>query len=320
MLSRFLLRSLARLRTRAGLLVLTYHRVLPAPDPMLPGEPDVDRFAAQMAFLREHLEPVGLVEGVERLFSGDLPPGAVAVTFDDGYANNLTCALPVLLRYRIPATVFVATDLLDGGLMFNDMLLQIARDAPGPALDLHGIGGGRLPLGPLAQRRAAFARLIEAVRYRPPAERQPFAERLAAEHGVELRRDLMLTTSQLRALASEGVEIGGHTRTHPILALLPPSAARAEIAGSADRLEAILGVRPRAFAYPNGTPGRDFMPEHCAMVREAGYTLACSTTRGCVLPTDDRFALPRATLWSSTPARLLRNLGSIYLHAGARAA
>jgi peptidoglycan/xylan/chitin deacetylase (PgdA/CDA1 family) len=297
------------------LTILTFHRVLAEPDPLLPGEPDAVRFRRQLEFLVRYCAVLPLPEAVARLARRDLPPGAVAVTFDDGYANNCEVALPILRDLGVPATVFVATALLDGGLMFNDALLELVRRAPGEDLDLRVEGLGRLPLGPAPQRRATWAALVDAIKYRAADERLACARRLAAANGVELPDELMLTTAQLRALHAAGIDIGGHTCSHPILARLPAAAAEAEIAGSHATLARLLGTPPVSFAYPNGVPGRDFGPEHVAMVRAAGYRLACATTRGCADPAADPFALPRTTLWARDRSGLARNLASIYVDA-----
>lgn len=318
MLTRLGLRAAAAAAGAQGLLILTYHRVLPEPDPLLPGEPDVAAFAAQMAFLRAHLTPIGLADGVAAVAAGQLPPGAVAVTFDDGYANNATCALPVLLRYGVPATVFVATGLLDGGLMFNDALLEVVRHARGRVLDARVVGLGSLPVASVAERLRAFAALAGALKYRPAEERSGTAARLAAETGVNLPRDLMLTAGQVAALSTAGIDLGGHTRTHPILAQLRPPDARAEIEGCYRDLHRLTGRAPVAFAYPNGVPGQDFTPEHVGMVRAAGYRLACATRPGIARGGDDAYTLPRATLWSSAPWPLVRNVLSLYASSARR--
>lgn len=308
-----------RLARRAAgaqrLTILTYHRVLAEPDPLLPGEPDAARFRAQLEFLVRHCTVLPLPEAVERLAQRDVPPGAVAVTFDDGYANNCEVALPLLQTLGVPATVFVATGLLDGGLMFNDALLELVRRAPSADLDLRGEGLGRLPLGTIPQRRATWAALVDAIKYRATDERLAFARRLAAAAGVTLPGNLMLTTAQLRALHAAGIDIGGHTCSHPILARLDAATASVEITASHAVLTRLLGTAPTSFAYPNGALGRDFGPEHMAMVRAAGYRLACATTRGCAAPGDDAFALPRTTLWGRDEHGLARNLTSIYLDA-----
>src|SRR5882724_6749388 len=92
----------------ASLLVMIFHRVLPAPDAMMPDEPDAASFAAQMDLVAGNFNVLPLREAVTRLRSGTLPPRALSITFDDGYANNYEVALPILAARKLPATVFVA--------------------------------------------------------------------------------------------------------------------------------------------------------------------------------------------------------------------
>src|SRR6185436_8358647 len=109
---------------RGSLLVLIFHRVLPQPDPLMPGEPDTAAFASQMDVIRATCTVLPLSAAVEQLYSGSLPERATCITFDDGYANNLTMAAPILQARGLPATVFVATSFLNGGRMWNDTVIE----------------------------------------------------------------------------------------------------------------------------------------------------------------------------------------------------
>ena len=139
--------------TRAGrLLILIYHRVRPQPDPMFPGEVDAHRFDRQMALLRRHCHPLPLRAAIAGLAEGSLPARAVAVTFDDGYADNASVALPILGRHGIPATFFITAGYLDGGRMWNDSIIETIRRATATSLDLTDLGLGRVELdSPLAR-------------------------------------------------------------------------------------------------------------------------------------------------------------------------
>jgi peptidoglycan/xylan/chitin deacetylase (PgdA/CDA1 family) len=121
---------------RPVLSILIYHRVLPVPDPLRAGEPDATRFDQQMRYLARHFSVLPLREAFRRLRAGTLPRRACCITFDDGYADNLTVALPILEKYGLPATIFIATGYLDGGRMFNDAAIDALGAAPGDALDL----------------------------------------------------------------------------------------------------------------------------------------------------------------------------------------
>jgi peptidoglycan/xylan/chitin deacetylase (PgdA/CDA1 family) len=288
---------------RAGsLLVLIYHRVLPAVDPLLPGEPDAERFAAEVDLLQDVFTVLGFSEAVDRLAAGALPPRAVTITFDDGYANNLQVAAPILAARGLVATFFVATGFIDGGQMWNDTVIEALRHAP-PNLDLRDLGLGQYGLGDLPARRQAIGEILGRLKYRELAERQRCAEAIGERAGVSRPAQPMMSASQLRELGALGMEVGAHTVTHPILARLPPEVARREIHDSKRRLEDILRVPVRAFAYPNGRPGTDYGPEHAAMVREAGFAAAASTAWGAATMAADRYQIPRVASWDRTPGR-----------------
>lgn len=297
---------------RARLSVLIFHRVLPAPDALRPGEPDAVRFAAQMSWVREWFNVLALDEAVERLRAGSLPARALCVTFDDGYADNLTVALPILQRLGLPATFFVASGYLDGGRMFNDTVIEAVRRAPGPRLDLADLGLGTHPLDGTAERRAAIAALLERLKYRPSDERADLADAIAARVGAALPADLMMSGAGLRALADAGMTIGAHTASHPILARISDGEAQREIETGRAALEARIGRPVTLFAYPNGKPGRDYTAAHVAMVRRLGFAAAVSTAPGAASPGGDPFQLPRFTPWDRTRLRYgLRLAGNL---------
>ncbi|MHB1428612.1 MAG: polysaccharide deacetylase family protein [Rhodocyclaceae bacterium] len=284
--------------------ILIYHRVLSQPDPLRPGEPDVASFDWQMRLLAEHCVVLPLREAVSRLQEGGLPHRACCITFDDGYADNLTVALPILEKYRLPATVFVATGYLDGGRMFNDAVIDAIAAAPGGLLDLADLDLGRHQLSSLEQRRAAIAVLLEQLKYRSPQQRAADVERLVETSGCgALPRDIMLTSTQVGDLARRGIEIGGHTDSHAILTTLVDEQARAEIQAGRERLEALTDKPVTVFAYPNGRPHRDYEARHAVIVRELGFELAVSTARGVANRTTDLYQLPRFTPWDRAPAK-----------------
>jgi peptidoglycan/xylan/chitin deacetylase (PgdA/CDA1 family) len=278
---------------RGRIAILTYHRVLAQRDPLLPEEPDAKTFDWQVGVLARHFEPMTISQAMERLAAGDLPARAVCITFDDGYADNALVALPILQRWKVPATFFVATGFLNGGRMFNDTIIETVRRLPGETLDAAWLGLSSLPLGSPTERRTAFETVIEALKYRSTAERMEMAERLAATLPSALPTDLMMTSEQVRSLEVAGMAVGGHTRGHPILAKLEPGAAREEIESGRRDLEAILGGEVAVFAYPNGRPMRDYRPEHVAMVKNAGFRYAVSTLWGSVRKEADPYQLPR---------------------------
>jgi len=303
--------------TPAGrLTILIYHRVLPDWQPLRPDESHAVLFERQMALLARHFRPMALGDAVRALRDGRLPQRACCVTFDDGYADNLTVAGPIMQRHRIPASVFVATGYLDGGRMFNDTVIECVAATKLMQLDATVLGLGPLPLATLDERRQAVSSILKVVRYLPPTERDSkVADLVRAAGSPVLPDDLMLSTPQLRALAASGVDIGGHTISHNVLTTLTSEQAEAEIGGGKRTLERLLDRPVPHFAYPNGVPARDFTRAHADLVRRLGFELAVTTAVGVVSQdTLDPFQLPRFSPWGKSvlalSARLARNAQS----------
>jgi len=281
------------LSTRGRLLILTYHRVCPEPDELITGNANAAGFTRQMQVLGRAFHVLPLTEAVERMHAGTLPSRAVCITFDDGYADNVDVAAPILQRHGLPATFFIATGFLDGGRMWNDTIIEAVRSARGTELDLTGFGLGRLGISGTAARRAVVNELIGRCKYLEPAERKAKTEAIAEAANVTPPVDLMMRSDQVGALHRAGMEIGAHTVSHPILSAIPPVRADEEIRASRDRLATLIGAPVRAFAYPNGKPGVDYGSEHVDSVRDAGFDVAVSTLWGAAEAGHDRLQLPR---------------------------
>lgn len=240
---------------------------------------------------------IPLGDAVRGLQEGKLPPRAACVTFDDGYADNAEVALPILQKFDIPATVFVAANFLDGGCMWNDTVIELIRRAPGNTLDLRDVDGGHLEIGTIPQRRHVIFGLLNKLKYLPMESRQAAVDAMNSIIPVAPSRSLMMTSDQVRTLHSSGIEIGGHTASHPILARMENGAARAEIASGKEMLEGIIRAPVRFFAYPNGKPGRDYVADHVNMVKNLGFDAAVSTAFGAASCGSDLYQLPRFTPW-----------------------
>lgn len=302
-LQRRLLRLVAPGGRHGRLMILTYHRVLEHPDPLLPSEPDAGRFASQMEVLAMNCSVLPLPEAARRLREGTLPPAAVCITFDDGYRNNLDIATPVLQRYGLPATVFVMQNAIEAGIMWNDLVIEAVRRAP-DTVDLSAVGLGSVGLPPAAERAPFVLKVLEAYKYQSMQERWHQVHDLYRQVTDDPPPRLMLNESELRSLASAGIDVGGHTVNHPILAKLPEDQARREIADGAAWLARTLGRPPVSFAYPNGRPGRDFDATHMRIAREVGLELAVSTEWRCATRGADPFALPRVSFCDSPASQL----------------
>lgn len=291
----------------ARLSVVLFHRVLAAPDPMFPDDIDRHRFEAICDWLAGWFNVLPLDDALRREAEGLLPERALAITFDDGYADNHDLALPILRARGLSATFFIATGFLDGGRMWNDTIIESLRRCTQQRLDLEGLGlheFGSVDLQNDEQRRTVAHRLLGAAKYLPMAQREQVANRLAALVGAPLPNDLMMSSAQLRSMAVAGMHIGAHTVNHPILARLDDSEAEAEININKRALEALLQQPMTLFAYPNGKPDQDYVARDVALVRKAGFTAAVSTAYGAWRPgRGDRFQIPRFTPWDTERRR-----------------
>lgn len=283
--------------------VLIFHRILPEPDPLLPYEITAKQFAAEIEALAKHFAILPLHEGLSRLRDNTLPPYALCLTFDDGYRDNFTIALPILQSLGIKATFFIASGYLDGGRMWNDTLLTIVRRWSGESIDLTDWGIPRIKMQDLAQRQQAWGLLFRWMRRIGTRGRDEMLERLVRQLPESLPTDLMMTREQVQQLHRVGMEIGCHTRSHPILTRLPEDAARAEIVNAKRELEELTQDEVRYFAYPNGTPGDDYGMRDVNLVSAAGFDAAFSTSWGVVTRDWDQFQIPRFTPWDRNLSR-----------------
>jgi len=300
--------------------VLAYHRVLPERDPLLAVEPSAAEFEHRMRWVKSNFEVLALGEAARALREDRLPKGALCLTFDDGYADNYRVALPILRRLGLPATFFVATGFLDGGCMFNDVVIEALRHAQCAELELTDLGLARHAPGTDEERALAIDRILARLKYFEPERRRRTAFEIAARAGSRVPTDLMMTSEQVRALHAAGMEIGAHTVNHPILAEIPLARARHEMEASRARLELITGAPVRLFAYPNGSPRRDYHVEHVALARTLGFDAAVSTAWGAARSGDDLHQIPRFTPWDRADWRFgLRMAHNLMRHDYARA-
>jgi peptidoglycan/xylan/chitin deacetylase (PgdA/CDA1 family) len=310
---RALLRRLrGRRRRNPEPAILMYHRIAaPAVDPWgLAVHPD--RFEAQLAWLAATRTPLSMPEFVRRLQRGSLPDAAVAVTFDDGYVDNLEQAAPRLRAAAVPATVFLAAgaigqprefwwDEVARGILSRREGLDADVSVDGRALRLtfeamNGAdaeaGGWRAWQEPRTARQRAYLDFWTVLRDASPDARDAALSRFRELTALPApqRADLPMTADDVARLTRGlGVDVGGHTITHPVLPQLAPQEKRREIADGKRRCEELAGSPIDGFAYPHGA-----LDDDCrAAVRDSGFKWACGTAHGPVSGTVDPFALPR---------------------------
>jgi len=284
-------------RPAATFPVLSYHRVNRDDDPFFPALPTAV-FERQMAFVASAYVVLPVEELADRMRQGTLPRNALAITFDDGYRDNLTHAAPILARHGLPATVFVVTGAIGTAepLWFDRLALAFKGSR---ATAWSAPWGQVVRLESADQRLAALRQTLTRFKRMANAERRRRVEGVLADLGVGDERplkNLMLSWDDAQALMGLGVTIGAHTVSHPILSQLGAEEARAEIAGSWSAIRSSCGRAPRAFAYPNG--GRDdYNDGVISMVRDAGFTCAVTTRFGVNTAATPPYELRRGGPW-----------------------
>lgn len=285
---------------RARHTILVFHRVLAEPDYFQPNEWCRDAFERVLRILKKYFNVITVSEYCFLMNSGrPLPARSISITFDDGYADNYTEAFPLLMKFGLRATFFVTSGVLDGGRMWNDTIVESVRriDLPSSVFLREFIPDGSLENENIDRRELA-KRIIDKCKYLDGGRRGEVVERLEEEAGG-LPVNMMMTSEQVAELARDGMEIGGHTDTHPILVKLPDTEAEREIIEGKKSLEAVIGKELVSFAYPNGRIGADYDRRHTEMVRRLGFRAAVTTNWGVASRETSPWELPRFTPWSS---------------------
>jgi peptidoglycan/xylan/chitin deacetylase (PgdA/CDA1 family) len=225
-------------------------------------------------------------------------PKTVAITVDDGYEDFYTWAYPVFAKYALPVTVYITTDFIDQRTwLWPDTIEYILETSGRRHLTVQlGDEQKEFDLQTVPQRRLAWSSIGSHCLSVSNNEREVVIKRLA-EHlqvkipDVPVREYGAMRWHQLREMSRNGIDVGGHTRTHPVLTSINSSQADAEIRGSKVQIEHQLDQSADSFAYPNGTRS-DYNEAVKALVRAAGYKNAMVAFADASV-TDDLFELRR---------------------------
>lgn len=289
-------------RFLGGALILGYHRVADVARDLHKVCVTPEHFAEQMEEVSKYAHPIPLSDLVRHLKSGSLPPKSIAVTFDDGYADNLYQAKPILEKYQIPATVFVCTGYVGREFWWDELdRLVMSAQADLSALRLE-VGENRFVwsqtnMSPEAegsedhrQFRHALYHFLLPLDVQDQSLAMSMIRNWSGLSSAEMPEVRAMNHAELLQLVNGGlIELGAHTRHHPILRRLSLERQREEIISGKNDLESVLGKRIKGFAYPNGWATVDAKQ----IVREAGFTYACTSLHDMVRPGGDLFELTR---------------------------
>lgn len=295
--------------------VLLYHRVNPDEDPFFPAI-SVEVFETQMRYLSRNFHVLSLVEIIRRIRDGTgVEPLTIAITFDDGYRDNYTFAHPILKRYQLPATLFVATGFVDGNRpMWNDRLAWAVKNTEQKRIVCQ-IGCREIALSLQSQQDKVLSleTLLEQLKACSEHEKQEVLEELVAilQNDKLQPARLMLNWSELRTMVKEGWDVGSHTVNHLILTRVELSRAAEELSLSKTTIERELQHSVELCAFPNGKRS-DFSPGIIRMTKELGYHGAATTLRGINGPDLDFFGLRRWSVWEKHLPTLACKLSYLY--------
>jgi peptidoglycan/xylan/chitin deacetylase (PgdA/CDA1 family) len=289
--------------------ILTYHRVADVKaralfDPrLISATPEI--FERQVRHLARHYHVVGINQLLEWLELGiELPARAVLITFDDAYRDFASAAWPILSRYGLPATLFVATAYPDRPerVFWWDRLYRAFRSVPVERLETSF--AGTLPLHTAVDRRESLRCIQRSIKTAPHRTAMERVEEVCSALGETVERDNgVLGWDELRRLADEGLSLGAHTRTHPLLDRLDPASARREIVGSRDDLRREIGSALPIVSYPDGAHDAETL----RIARAAGFVLGFTTLDGLNdLSGDCRLRLRRTNITRRTNAVVFR--------------
>lgn len=291
-----------RARILGGALILGYHRVSTVENDVYQVCVSPENFSGQMQALRAYAYPISLSKLVQSLKQNILAPKSVAVTFDDGYADNLYVAKPILEKFDIPATVFICSGYM-GREFWWDELYRIVLSSQADTRAL------RLPVGrtqfkwdpprgssemdnPEVHRqfRDALYHFLLSLDVEDQNHAMGLIRTWSGVSSPGIPASRAMSEEELLQLVDDGlIELGAHTSHHPMLPQLSFARQKEEIQSSKRDLETLLGKKIAGFSYPNGQVTVAAKP----LLREMGFTYACTSLQDVVRPGSDLYELTR---------------------------
>ncbi len=288
--------GIARRFSPAGLTVLNYHRVDDVSrsgfDTFIPNVSATPaEFAVQMDFVKRNYNVI-TCQHLSAFLHGktDLPPYPALITFDDGYYDNYSNAYPILRERNLPAVIFLATDYIEREIPFYwDYVAYCFSHTERTSAELPVLG--LVSWTNTQERKAAVKRWINSIKQFPDQDKKTVVRELAALLDVNVPShafaNLHATWDQVREMSRNGIEMGAHTATHPILTRVSLSRVEEELRLSKEKIEDELGRPVISFAYPNGGVN-DFSPEVVSLVKKIGFELAFTLVQGTTRYADIR--------------------------------
>ncbi len=299
------LKLLATVYKEHPCVILLYHRIVDEHSKYLNKGASVHHtvqdFKREISYFKRNFKILNMDEVVNQIKLGaGFKRPSIAITFDDGYLDNYTLAHPVLRKHGVPATIYLTTGLIgtSGGIWTEQIgiaFLETRKDCFSfPTL----FRNETIPIKTEEEKKQANTKVSEALKLRPDEERKELIQELfkkleVGEKSGHIGERMMLNWEEVREMARDGITMGSHSHTHPILSQMPSEKAKDEILNSKKVLEKNVDMKVKHFSFPNGRE-EDFSEELRDYCREIGFESVCSVVYG---PYDaskkDPFALMR---------------------------
>ncbi|MBU4009416.1 MAG: polysaccharide deacetylase family protein [Proteobacteria bacterium] len=288
--------------------VLTFHRVGNGTNRFFDVIP-TDVFERIVQYLSKSYKIFTASEAWARTVTGNLPRNAIVITFDDGYRDNYTNAMPVLKKYKVSATLFLSTGPPDDSkLLWHDLMFNAFSETK---VSEWRFMKKRYWLSNIQSAKLAVTTFAKYIKKLDETERDSAIYQLYRDLAIDPKENknetTMLTWDEVKVMADNGIEIGSHTVNHPILSRLTYGQQFMEISGAIKRIEEKTGIRPKVFAYPNGRL-EDFNNDTLSILKRCGIRSAFTTEVGNNSVDSDPFMLKRGAAWSHDPNKFVLQL------------
>lgn len=292
------------MRSKNQARILLYHRVndLPQVEASISDRLTVSAktFHTQIKYLIRNFNIVAMDELIQCIRSQTkLPENAVIITFDDGYLDNYNFAFPILKKFQVPATIYLATDFINSNrYLWWDILEEIVLN---PEVELkmlflpefkeQGINFAGLDRVGFYWEIYSYLKSLEPFR-RNLLLKKIFQSVQKSQEEIDLSSRKMLDWEHVVEMSQYRISFGAHTQSHTILSKISLAQATNEIVNSKNEIEYRIQKRVTSFAYPNGGPDT-FNHDIIDILEQSGFESAVTTVKGFVKPHDDVYQLRR---------------------------
>lgn len=262
------------------------------------------KFENQICYIKIKKNILSIQQFLECLHSqGTIPANSAVITFDDGYKNYISNALPILKKYNVPSTMYIPTEPVSNGrLIWSDKLYENLFQLSATELDLSNAGLNKLPFGNVSQKARSIESVISFLKELRDEKRNEIIH--AIYNCINIDKNLkssekslfaLMSSDHIRAISEDPlVTIGSHAVTHKPLTSIPDAQIVTELKESKSYLEAITGQKIEHFCYPAGFHS----PEIAAAVKMVGYRSAV-IVGGSHKKIKDAYHLPRIGIGSA---------------------